>query len=101
SSVGLQGHRWDVCRISTHNAFQPIRRRNKVDTPNYAPHYFVARLSKGLLQAMKRRLQREKEESRFQRQLELERSRSQPVDILPLLPQEIRERRSEEHTSEL
>src|SRR5690606_22768426 len=41
---------------------------------------------------MERRLQREEEERRFQRQLELERSRSQPVDILPLLPQEIRER---------
>src|SRR5690606_37882124 len=41
---------------------------------------------------MERRLQREEEERRFQRQLELERSRSQPVDILPFLPQEIRER---------
>lgn len=61
-------------------------------TPNYAPHYFITGLSQGLLQAMERRLQREEDERRFQRQLELERSRSQPVDILPLLPQEIRER---------
>src|SRR5690606_32602463 len=41
---------------------------------------------------MERRLQREEEERRLQRQLELEQSRSQPVDILPLLPQEVRER---------
>lgn len=61
-------------------------------TPNYAPHYFFTGLGQGLLQAMERRLQREEEERRVQRQLELEQSRSQPVDILPFLPQEIRER---------
>lgn len=61
-------------------------------TPNYAPHYFFTGLGQGLLQAMERRLQREEEERRLQRQLELEQSRSQPVDILPLLPQEVRER---------
>src|SRR5690606_20316429 len=63
-----------------------------VATPNYAPHYFFTGLGQGLLQAIERRLQREEEERRFQRQLELEQSRSQPVDILPLLPQEVRER---------